>query len=87
MPQTKAAAKAVRADKKRRLQNDRWRRQLRESLYAVRDALKAKDKKAAHTAFVTATSMLDKAARRHIIHRNKAARKKSQLAVAVAKLK
>jgi small subunit ribosomal protein S20 len=87
MPQTKAAAKAVRADKKRRIKNDRWRRQLRETLYAVRDALKAKDKDAAHKAFVTATSALDKAARRHIIHRNKAARKKSQLASAIAKLK
>lgn len=79
MPQTKAAAKALRSSAKKRVVNDRWRRQIKESLYAVRDAIVAKDKGAAETAMNKADSILDRAARRHIIHANKAARKKSRL--------
>lgn len=87
MPHTKAAAKALRTGVKRRAQNDKWRRQMREALHAVRDAVLANDKTKAQTALIEAESTLDRAARRHIIHRNKAARKKSQLSIAVAKIK
>ncbi len=79
MPQTKAAEKALRSSAKKRTANDRWRRQMKEALYDVRDAIVAKDKKAAETAMNKAESILDRAARRHVIHANKASRKKSRL--------
>lgn len=84
MPQTKAAEKALRAGDRKRAVNDRWRRQVRETVYAVRDAVKAKDKDAAAKAMIEAESAIDRATRRHIMHRNKAARKKSQLRSSIA---
>jgi small subunit ribosomal protein S20 len=87
MPQTKAAAKALRSSQKKRAGNDKWRRQIREAFYAVRDAVNAKDKATATQAAQKAASILDRAARRHVIHRNKAARKKSQLSKTVAAIK
>ena len=86
MPQTKAAAKALRTGARRRQGNDNWRRQMRESLHTIRDALGAKDTAKATEAIKSATSILDRAARRHIIHRNKAARKKSQLQKLASKI-
>ena len=87
MPHTKSAAKALRAGVKRRADNDNWRRQMREALHAVRDAIATKDVNKADETAKKAISILDRAARRHVIHHNKAARKKSQVAAAVAKLK
>lgn len=87
MPQTKAAAKALRTSERRRAGNDRWRRKIRESLHAVRDAMTDKDQKKTQEAVMAAESVLDRAARRNIIHPNKAARKKSQIKSALAKLK
>lgn len=86
MPQLQAAKKALRVSARRRVINDRWRRKVREALHAVRDAIRAQDKKAAAEAYVTATSMIDRAARRNIIHPNSAARKKSRLHKAVANI-
>ena len=86
MPQIKAASKALRTDKRRRAVNDRWRRKMREALHAVRDAILAKDSKEAKKALVSAESVLDRVARRNIIHPNKAARKKSRLVKAVSKI-
>ncbi len=86
MPQLKAAKKALRVDKRRRLVNDRWRARLRRSLYAVREALTNNDLAAAAQAVTTAESVLDRAARRNIIHPNKAARKKSRLRKAIANI-
>ena len=51
---------------------------------SIREALIAKDGKAALEELVKAESVLDKAARRNIIHPNKAARKKSQLRKKIA---
>lgn len=86
MPQTKAAAKALRVSARRRVINDRWRKHMREALRVVRDALAAGKRAEAQQAYLTAQKMLDRAARRHVIHRNKAARKKSRLQKSIAKL-
>lgn len=86
MPILKSAEKALRASERRRVMNDRWRTKLHTALKAVRVATTAKDKAAAEKAYLKATSILDRAARRNIIHPNKAARKKSRLAKAVAKI-
>jgi len=86
MPQTQSAKKALRASHHRRLINDRWRKKMRETLRAVQNAIIAKDKKTAADAYLKAQSTLDRAARRHIIHPHKAARKKARLQKSIASL-
>lgn len=86
MPQTDSAKKALRVTARKRVVNDAWRKKLRESLRAVRDALTTKDAKAADKAFVTAQSMIDRATRHHILPKNTAARKKSRLRKMITKL-
>lgn len=86
MPQTNAAKKALRVSARKRAVNDAWRRKVKNALLAVRDALNEKNKQAAETAWKTAQKALDRAARRNIIPANKAARKKSRLKHAIAKL-
>ena len=83
MPQLSAGKKALRSSAKRRVVNDIWRRKMRTAMKALREALTAKDSKLAMLELVKAESILDRAARRNIIHPNKAARKKSRLRNAV----
>lgn len=87
MPQTAAAKKALRVSQKKRVKNDRWRRRMREALHAVRDAITAGGKKDAQEALVKAESVMERAARRNVIHGNKAARQKSRLQKTVNNLK
>ncbi len=83
MPQLSAGKKALRKSAKRRVVNDIWRRKIRSAMKAIREALTAKDNKLAMEELGKAESVLDRAARRNIIHPNKAARKKSRLRKAV----
>lgn len=53
---------------------------------AVNDVLEAKDKKSAENALNIAVSVLDKSVKSGLIHKNKAANKKSRLSKAVNKL-
>ena len=57
-----------------------------QSTQAVRDLRKTTDKAAAAAALPKVSSMLDKLAKRHIIHVNKAANLKSKLARFVNKM-
>lgn len=73
MPVTKSAKKALRRDQRRALVNERLRRRLKRVLKQAR----AKPTKK----FLSqATSTLDRAAKKGVIHSNKAARLKSGLA-------
>ncbi|MEX1112557.1 MAG: 30S ribosomal protein S20 [Candidatus Andersenbacteria bacterium] len=87
MPQLQAAKKALRVSKRKRTVNDRWRRKMRDALNEIREALTANNRKAAEEAFQKAESVLDRAARRSILHPNKVARKKSRLKRAVSAIK
>jgi len=87
MPQLKAAKKDLRKNQRRRTINNRWRSTVHNTIRAVQDAITQKDKKTALEALPKAQAALDRAARRNIIHPNKAARKKSRLLKAIAKLK
>ena len=80
MPQTTSAKKALRVASRKRVINDSWRKKYRAAVKAVKDAVTAGETK--HLAELTkeAQSMLDRAARRNILHRNTAGRKKAQLA-------
>lgn len=73
MPVIKSAIKKLRKDRKREAVNDEFRKNLQE---AIKKAKTAKTP----TALAAAYSMLDKAAKNHVIHKNKAARIKSSLA-------
>jgi small subunit ribosomal protein S20 len=87
MPQLKAAKKDLRKSQRRRIVNDRWRLAVRKTTREVQEAIADKDKKAATAALPKAQAALDRAARRNIIHPNKAARRKSRLLKAISKLK
>jgi small subunit ribosomal protein S20 len=78
---TKSAEKKIRQDRKRRAANRAQRSRLRT---LIRKVTAEKDPAAAAEALKAAEAMLDRFATRHLIHRNKAARKKSQLAKHVA---
>ncbi|MDA1168930.1 MAG: 30S ribosomal protein S20 [bacterium] len=86
MPQLDAGKKALRTSARRRVVNDVWRQKIRVAMKAIREALVAKDSKAALAELTKAESVIDKAARRNIIHPNKAARKKSRLRKAILAL-
>lgn len=73
MPVIKSAKKKLRQDKKRTLANKKIRELLKKN---VKLAVKKLDQKSMGEAF----SVIDKAVKKNIIHRNKAAHLKSQLA-------
>jgi small subunit ribosomal protein S20 len=73
MPVTKTAKRALRGSLRKKKVNDQLRTKLE---VAIRMAKKSKTKKQIQTA----QSLADKAAKKNIIHKNKAARIKSSLA-------
>lgn len=87
MPQLHAGEKALRKNERQRAVNDVWRKKLRTALKAMRLALASKDTKAIAEELTKAESVLDRAARRNIIHPNKASRKKSRLRIAAKAVK
>ncbi len=81
MPRTKSAKKAMRQTKSRTERNRAQRSQLRSAIKKVRSATTAAE---AEKAFGSAATLLDRAGRKNVVHRNTAARLKSRLAKAVA---
>jgi len=82
MPIIKSAKKRVRVSEKATIRNAKTRRSLRESVKAFHKSLtsgKSADIAKAHN---EAVSAIDTAAKKNVIHKNKAARKKSQLSAA-----
>ena len=73
MPVIKSAIKKLRRDKKREKENDWFRRKLD---MAVRIAKKQKSAKTTASAF----SIVDRAVKKNLMHKNRAARIKSSLA-------
>jgi small subunit ribosomal protein S20 len=73
------ALKRARQAEKRRQQNASQRSTLRTFVKKVVKAIQAGDKEAAMQAFQAAQPRLDRAARKGLIHSNKAARHKSRL--------
>lgn len=83
MANHKSAQKRIRTNDTKRLRNKYQHKTTRNALRKLR-ALK--DKKEAIEMLPVVTSMLDKLAKRNVIHKNKAANLKSGLAVLVNKL-
>ena len=79
MPKIKSAKKALRQARARTLVNRAQTSALRTALKRVRAAASAAD---ATTAYARAVQLLDRAARKGLIHRNNAARHKGHVAKA-----
>lgn len=80
MPIIKSAAKRMRQDRERYRRNLHVKRQMRAAAKAVTDSITAGNEKQARDAQQTAQKTIDKAVKKGVIHKNTAARKKSQLA-------
>lgn len=78
MPQLTAAKKALRVSARKRIQNDWWRDRLRHGIRSLKNTITAGQKKEAAALLLEVQSLLDRSARRHIIHPNKAAHQKAQ---------
>jgi small subunit ribosomal protein S20 len=82
MANHKSALKRIRNSEAKRLRNKYQHKTMRNALKKLREA----DKKEATALFPAVTAMIDKLAKRNIIHDNKAANLKSKLAKHVAAL-
>ncbi len=84
MAHSRTAKKAVRQNERRCIRNKAATSTMRTQIKKVREAIAAGDGTAA-AELATAQKMVDKAAKSNRIHKNKAARLKSQLAKAVSR--
>ena len=80
MPNTRSAKKRMRQAEKARARNRQQRSHIRGAIKKVREAGSGEE---AAKALREATSLIDRAARKHLVHRNKAARDKARLAAIV----
>ncbi len=83
MANHKSAIKRIRSNEAKRVRNKYQHKTTRN---AVKNLRSLTDKKEAEKLFPSVAGMLDKLAKRNIIHANKAANLKSGLAKAIAKL-
>lgn len=77
MANSKSAIKRIRQNRRRYERNRQQRSKLKT---AIKNVVTAEDADAATTAFRRASALLDRFGTRRLVHPNKAARKKSQLA-------
>ena len=83
---TKSAKKALRGSLNKRVVNDKVRRTMREKVKTVRDEVAKKDIQGAQKDLALAFKALDKAAKKGVIKKGTANRKKARLAKAIAKV-
>ena len=86
MPNNKSAKKRVKVTEKKTLINLSHKTALKTAIKKFEAAVAAGDKDSAKTLFNEASKKLDQSVSRGILHKNNAARKKSQLALKLAKL-
>lgn len=82
MPIIKSAKKRVRTAEKAAIRNSKTKRSLKSAIKAFHKAITGSDKKTTVKAHGEAQSALDKAGKKNVMHKNKVARKKSQLSKA-----
>ena len=78
MPHTPSAKRTLRKNEKRRLQNRAVKSAMRTALKKAHEAIENKSEDIQQRV-AAAVSKLDKAGRKNLIHRNKAAKEKSRL--------
>ena len=86
MANIKSQIKRVKTNAARTERNRAHKSELRTALRKVREAVASGDAEAAKAALVTASTKLDKAVSKGVIHANQAANKKSSLAKSVNSL-
>lgn len=86
MPITSSAKKVLRASARKKVFNDRRNRSMKAVVKEVRASIATKDKASAEGKLPAAYQAIDKAAKRGVIAKNTAARKKSRLAAAIKKI-
>ena len=86
MPQSKSAKKALRQSEKRRRLNLRYKRKMKELIKELRTLIKEGKKAAAEKLLPQVYKAIDKAAKKNIIKKGNAARKKSRLTMALNKI-
>jgi len=79
MPITKSAKKALRGSLVKKARNDRNKKNIKESVKKIEKLVKEKKNAEAKKLLPNAYSVIDKAAKRGVIKKNTASRKKSQL--------
>jgi small subunit ribosomal protein S20 len=82
----KSALKRHRQSLKARERNRMMKTRVKNAMKAVRTAIESQDQDAVAAALKTATSVLDKAASKKVVHWRTAARKISRLSVAANKI-
>lgn len=87
MPNTKSAAKAMRQSSRRRTNNIKTKDKFKAAAKKVKKLIESGAVEDAMQALRLAMSALDKAAKKGVIHKNTASRKKSRMARAIGKLK
>jgi small subunit ribosomal protein S20 len=85
MANTKSAEKRMRQSAERRVRNRSARSEMRTAIKKVRGALASGDVQTAQDALKTAVQVIDRTAKKRVVHGNTAARTKSRLTKAVAK--
>lgn len=86
MPNIKSAKKRVKVIEKKTMINQMHKTALKTAIKKFEDAVEKNDAENAKACFNYAVKKLDQGVGRGIIHKNAAARKKSQLALKLAKL-
>ena len=86
MPNIKSAKKRVRVSQRQNAENVSQKSQVKTAIKKFEAAAKAGNKEEAQQLFNEAAKKLDQSVNRGILHKNNAARKKSQLALKLAKL-
>lgn len=86
MPNLKTSIKDLRSTKRKTVFNDRLRNRVKKSVKNTKDNVKAGEKDKALESLKNAYKVLDKAAKKNVISKGKASRKKSRLAVQINKL-
>ena len=83
MANTAQAKKRVRQSEKARARNASQRSAMRTAVKKLLRTIEGGDKNAMQAVFIDASSALDRAARKGLIHKNKAARLKSRLSARI----
>ena len=83
MPNIKSAKKRVKVNETKALQNKMFKSRLRTAMKKYAAAVESGDKAAAQVAYKDAVKLIDRAVCRGAVHKNLAARKKSQFTKAL----
>lgn len=86
MPNIKSQIKRVQTNEKARNRNAQFKSSVRTAIKKVRLAIDANDKALAEQNYKLAVSLVDKAVSKNVMHKNKAARIKSGLTLAINEL-